>query len=70
MEMNRVIATGIKDPVDRETERTLVHYDGPSLVGWQTLCGHVDRSDYTWISTTRRANCPGCLDVRKHVTGR
>lgn len=68
--MKRRIATEIKNPQDSETERGLVHYDGPGLVGWATLCGHVDRNDYTWVSTTKRANCPGCLDVRKHVTGR
>lgn len=52
------------------SERGLVHYDGPSLVGWQTLCGHVDRVDFEWKDTNKRVNCQGCLDVLRHVTGR
>lgn len=67
--MRHVVATGIKDRQDAAIEASLVHYEGPGLVAWATLCGHVDRLDYKWEQTNKRVNCPGCLDVVRHVKG-
>lgn len=55
---------------DDPAEKNIVHYDGVFMVSTQTLCGHVDRTDYRWEYTTKRVNCPGCIAVRNHVLGR
>lgn len=55
---------------DAESEAGLVHYEGVFILGSQTLCGHIDRTDFIWNNTKKRANCPGCLAVRDHVLGK
>jgi hypothetical protein len=54
------------DPV----EDRLVHYVGVPQIGSHTLCGHTDRTVWTFEITTGRVNCIGCIATRKHVMGR
>lgn len=68
--MRKLTAKNIKNQQDRESENGRVHYDGPFLTGWQTLCGHVDRTDFDWFETPAKVNCPGCLAVIKHIKGK
>lgn len=62
-----------KRPKRRPMRRVLsnidghVHWDGPGLVGWQTLCGEVDRVPGTFTATTARVCCRACIDVVAHV---
>lgn len=51
-------------------EEGLVHYDGVGMVSTMTLCGHVDRTTWSWEETNKRVNCQGCIAVRDHVLGR
>jgi len=61
---------GRSTAADAADEAGTVHYQGVGLVGTDTLCGHVDRTDFDWHDTKKRANCKGCLAVRDHVLGR
>lgn len=45
----------------------VVHIEGVSLIGSDTLCGHVDRIDMTFEETTRAVTCKGCLAVWNFV---
>lgn len=47
-----------------------VHYEGCRFIGSHTLCGITDIIGATFISTTRRVDCPGCRAVADHVCGR
>lgn len=53
-----------------ETERGLVHYTGPGIIGSHTLCGHTDRPGWNFEETNKRVNCAGCIGTRDHVLGR
>jgi len=51
-------------------EEGLIHYEGVGQIGSATLCGHTDRTHWTFESTTKRVNCLGCIATRNHVLGR
>lgn len=72
MAMRKVFVADFgNDPDITETQNGgLVHYDQAPIIGSGTLCGHTDRTKWTFKETTRRVNCPGCLGVQKHVLGR
>ena len=55
------------DEETAEMGRKIIHHGGPGLLGWSTLCGHVDCTDYRWKYTKAKANCAGCFAVIKHV---
>lgn len=55
------------DEETREMGVKIVHYLGPGILGWDTLCGHIDRVDYRWRLTKSKVNCAGCLSVITHV---
>lgn len=44
-----------------------VHAAGVPAIGSQTLCGHTDRPDITWLNTRAKVSCSGCLAVIKQV---
>lgn len=67
--MRHVYVTSFGNDPD-DCEENLVHYDGPSIIGSHTLCGHTDRTVWTFAETTKRVNCPGCIGTRNHVLGR
>lgn len=54
----------------RNDETDLVHYEGVALIGSSTLCGHTDWMDSSFVETTRRVNCSGCIATRDHVLGK
>lgn len=55
------------DAETRDMGRKIIHHDGPGLLGWDTLCGHVDRTDYRWVETRAKANCHACQAVITHA---
>lgn len=55
------------DAETREMGHKFVHYDAPGILGWDTLCGHVDRTDYRWKTTKAKVNCNACLAVVAHA---
>lgn len=55
------------DEETKEMGKKIVHIDAPGILGWASLCGHVDRNDYRWQDTRTKANCHACLAVVKHV---
>ena len=53
-----------------EAETDRVHYAGPFLVGWTTLCGIVEptKQGYSMpVSTDKPVTCRACLAVVKFV---
>lgn len=69
--MKHVIAiVPARESLEAETEKNLVHYDGPGIIGSHTLCGHTDLVTWRWADTNKRVNCRGCLGTRDHVMGR
>lgn len=55
------------DAETREMGRKIVHHDAPGIMGWQTLCGHVDRTDYRWKKTREKVDCRACLAIVAHA---
>lgn len=47
-----------------------VHYEGCALIGSDTLCGHTDRTEADWQTTSKRVTCGGCIAVRDYVMGK
>jgi hypothetical protein len=51
----------------RDAGKTIVHIPGESLSGFDTLCGHCDRTDYRWIEGRKKATCTPCLRIWRFV---
>lgn len=44
-----------------------IHWTGPGLMGWGTLCGHIDIVGCVYTPTIAPVNCKGCLSVCDHA---
>jgi hypothetical protein len=68
------ISITTRDHIGFPVVTTTIHYEGPRE---ETLCGHDtvgdNMSDEKWdqaVPTTKRVNCPHCIQFRDHVLGR
>lgn len=55
------------DEETREAGERIVHIPGDGLSGFDTLCGHCDRTDYRWIEGSKKASCRSCLRIWRFV---